>query len=399
MPRSLPLHANLEWLRKEAKDLLKQLRAADPAVTLSQAQLALARDCGFPSWRKLKAHVDEVRAKLDAVPKPAKDAPPVAPNDPDLMQLLAAINAGDLKVVTTLLGKRPELSRAHGPEGQTPLHVAAQCDDNRLAVFLLACGADPKARYGESGHTALSWAITCHAMAFAQTLVRLGHKPDLFCAAGLGLIDDVAKFFDPATGQLVSNASATGSSRFGPDRKRLPCPPTTDREVIADALCMACRNAQEPVVRFLLGKDVELSFRGFMGGMSLHWAYYSGSHAIVQLLEQAGADRDCRDTALGCTPRAFGICVPANWGFVGMVRARLDQDPSLANFMDGRTSALHEASRAGHVDVVRLLLERGAHAMLKNGDGTTALELAQAAGHGMVVEVLRQAVAAATSST
>jgi len=49
---------NLEQQRKRAKELLSQLKQQDPTTTLSQAQWQVARQLGFRSWPKLKAHVD-----------------------------------------------------------------------------------------------------------------------------------------------------------------------------------------------------------------------------------------------------------------------------------------------------------------------------------------------------
>ena len=70
MPSSLPAAPSLEQLRKQAKDCA---RAGDPAAgrawpriragraaKLSEAQLAVAREHGFPSWPRLKAYVDRV---------------------------------------------------------------------------------------------------------------------------------------------------------------------------------------------------------------------------------------------------------------------------------------------------------------------------------------------------
>jgi hypothetical protein len=53
---------NLEQQRKRAKELLRRLKSADAAVTptLSEAQWLIAKELGFPSWPKLKAHVDAV---------------------------------------------------------------------------------------------------------------------------------------------------------------------------------------------------------------------------------------------------------------------------------------------------------------------------------------------------
>jgi len=389
MSRPLPLRANLEWLKKVSKERLGALRASNPAAQLSEAQLEVAREFGFSSWRKLKAHVEELREKLDAVvPADVRKraaADRVAPDDVDLAKLLAAVSAGETQTATDLVAARPALAGAHGPEGQTPLHVAAQCNDPQLAAILVAYGADVNAKFGQSGHSALSWAVTCNAIECARTLVSLGAQADLFCAAGIGALEHVQSHFD-AAGEMRPNASRTGSSRFAADGSWLPATP---REKISDALYIACRNGQAEVVRFLLGKDPDLSFRAFLGATALHWAYFGGSRSIVELLEKSGADAEARDNTLGCTPRSFRICVPANWGFEFLVRARLADDPSLVNIMDGRTSPLHEAARENHPAIVRLLLDQGANALLANGDGKTPLDLAVERGNAEVAEMLR----------
>lgn len=58
MPQALPVNPDIHWLKKTARQRLRDLRATDPAARLYQAQLDLARDHGFPSWRALKAHID-----------------------------------------------------------------------------------------------------------------------------------------------------------------------------------------------------------------------------------------------------------------------------------------------------------------------------------------------------
>lgn len=391
MSQPLPARPNLEWLKRLAKDRLAALRARDPEARLSDAQLAVAREHGFPSWRQLKAHVEQVREQL-AEPEPravpdASASAAIPPDDAELADLLAAVRDGDAVRAAQLLNHRPALARAHGPGGQTALHLAARYDDPTLAVLLVSAGADLEAKYGESGHTALSWAVTCNALACARTLVLLGARPDLFCAAGIGAVEHVSALFDE-TGTLLPGAARTGSSRLAPDGTRLPCPPQLAVEQVSDALYMACRNAQLEVARFLLDRGADLSFRAFLGGTALHWAYFGGSPEVVALLEQAGADRSARDDTFGCTPRAFGLCVPAAWGFNWMVRARLAADPSLALLADGRTSPLHEAARGGHADVVRLLLDAGADRALRDGHGKTALEIAAEAGHANVSALL-----------
>jgi hypothetical protein len=57
-PLTLPDAADLEWLRKQAKRHLTELRRANPGARLADAQFTLATQYGFSSWRALKVHVD-----------------------------------------------------------------------------------------------------------------------------------------------------------------------------------------------------------------------------------------------------------------------------------------------------------------------------------------------------
>ncbi|SDK35889.1 DUF1835 domain-containing protein [Billgrantia gudaonensis] len=68
---------NLEQQRKRAKELFKAARADEPAalarilrhlspreapLKLADAQFVIARECGFPSWPRLKAHIESLEA-------------------------------------------------------------------------------------------------------------------------------------------------------------------------------------------------------------------------------------------------------------------------------------------------------------------------------------------------
>jgi len=57
---SLPDNPNLDWLRKQAKRRLAELREANPDAQLADAQFELAAQYGFSSWRALKTHVDSL---------------------------------------------------------------------------------------------------------------------------------------------------------------------------------------------------------------------------------------------------------------------------------------------------------------------------------------------------
>jgi len=56
----LPANPNLEHLKNQAKDLLVKLQREQPSAQLADAQHALARNYGFASWPKLKAHIESL---------------------------------------------------------------------------------------------------------------------------------------------------------------------------------------------------------------------------------------------------------------------------------------------------------------------------------------------------
>jgi hypothetical protein len=60
MSRNLPPHPNLEHLKKQAKDLLRDFKQQNPASKLADAQHVIAREYGFASWPKLKVHVESL---------------------------------------------------------------------------------------------------------------------------------------------------------------------------------------------------------------------------------------------------------------------------------------------------------------------------------------------------
>jgi ankyrin repeat protein len=126
MSRSeLPARPSFEYLKKLAKERVRELRAGRPDAKLSDAQLAVAREFGFPSWRALKKEV-EARAAS------ATDA------------FFAACAAGDLEAMREMLEGNPELANARSAGGSTPLHAALGHLD--AVALLLAYRADPNAR-------------------------------------------------------------------------------------------------------------------------------------------------------------------------------------------------------------------------------------------------------------
>jgi hypothetical protein len=51
--RHLPVHPNLDQLKHQAKDLLRDMKREQPGAKLADAQFALARSYGVASWPRL----------------------------------------------------------------------------------------------------------------------------------------------------------------------------------------------------------------------------------------------------------------------------------------------------------------------------------------------------------
>lgn len=74
MSLDLPAHPNLEHLKKQAKDRLRELQRRNPASKLADAQHAIARKYGFPGWPQLKAHVESLPRPSERQASPAEQS-------------------------------------------------------------------------------------------------------------------------------------------------------------------------------------------------------------------------------------------------------------------------------------------------------------------------------------
>jgi len=129
MSRQLPEKPNLEFLKKQAKELLRDMRQGK----LADAQHTLANEYGFATWAKLKAHVEA----LGFSPAEA---------------LKAAVCDGDSDQVREVLERYPELrARIDDPLpnygfGQHALFAAVQRSNRATIEVLLQAGANIRKR-------------------------------------------------------------------------------------------------------------------------------------------------------------------------------------------------------------------------------------------------------------
>jgi ankyrin repeat protein len=193
MSLSLPSHPNLEWLRKTAKQRLVELRAADPRAKLAEAQRAIAREYGLPSWRKLKAQVEAATVAPEPAPQPTADQ--------IIKGFFGLVGAGRIDDVRKVLDAAPQMVNAVGPHpfwGGRPqaLHVAIEGGRRDLFDLLLERGADVNGRNDEYDHwSPLMLAMNRDRGAMRDELLRRG--------ARVGLIEALMMADDGRVDELI----------------------------------------------------------------------------------------------------------------------------------------------------------------------------------------------------
>lgn len=150
--KPLPDAPDLDWLRKQAKRRLQEMRGTNDLAKLSDAQLALAREYGFPSWRALKAHIDSLT--IDG-------------------QLFEAARRGDVERLAHILDEHPDKLHARAkPYEWTLLHLAAR--HPATIDLLLKRGLDVNAREKGDNTYAMHWAAAAGELEAVRRLADAG---------------------------------------------------------------------------------------------------------------------------------------------------------------------------------------------------------------------------------
>ena len=155
----LPERASLDYLKKLAKDRLRDLRRADPRAKLATALLAVAQEHGFASWRALKAEIDQRSRK-------------------EIARFFEACATGDVDALRAFLLADPKMARVSHPDaphqGWTGLHAAAKSGHLTAVSLLLEHGADPNAREAGDNTYPLHWAAAHGHLEVVRALLDSG---------------------------------------------------------------------------------------------------------------------------------------------------------------------------------------------------------------------------------
>lgn len=372
---------NLEWLRKHAKQRLKELRATNAKAKLADAQLDVARSYGFASWRALKTHVDSLT--IDG-------------------QLFEAARTGHTATLRALLDAHPEKIFARKePYEHTLLHVAAYNGRLDAVDELLKRGIDPNVREKGDNTYPMHW------------------------AAAAGHLDVVRRLAD-AGGDVIGDGDDHALEVIGWATGWEGCDDATHR-AIADFLvsrgarhhiysAMALNDEEE--VRRIVERDPSQLKRTQSHNenfrLPLHFAVNKKLRRMISLLLELGADplatdgsgfsavayateRDIDESVLRAMRDRTGPTLVTSLGLDDWATA--EQIVQRDHTSVDRDGVLHLMSKRGNAAAVRWLLDHGANpnTLWDHWDAAvTPLHLAVLSNHVDVARALIDAGADAT---
>jgi ankyrin repeat protein len=357
-PLPLPSRPDLHWLKNRAKDRLTELRSREPSARLADAQLAIARDYGFPSWRALKARVDALRATSEPVPRP--DAAAGATVDDALKAFLRAAAAGDADRVRQAITAAPALVDLPGPHpfwGGRPqaLHVAIESDRREVFDLLLERGADVDGARGDYMHwTPLAVAIHSGRADMARDLIARG--------ARVGLAEALMLGDDARVDAILDHDGARALATPAPNEGTYLHLATTTHAI--DRL-LALGVAPDTKDHWGATAIEALSRRGPAGVPLVAHLVARGVPAGPAELARLG-DREALERLAATDPAAVirpaTLMAAVDLGHHELVRWLIQRggDVAARTGVGSDGTPLHSASWNGDLEMVRLLLEAGA---------------------------------------
>src|ERR1700677_4449680 len=331
--RRLPSNPSLDHLKYQAKDLLKEraartaglaqrirefhprfLRATDVEIfdaplSLSDAQLTIAREYGFPSWARLKRHIEKPTL-CDQLDLPHQQRI----ENEAFRRAVELLDAGDAA------GLRAHLKQHSGLVHQ---HVVFEGGNYFREPTLLEFAAENPIRHG-----------TLPANIVELTRIILDAWP--------------SQSAKDETLMLVSTGSVARECRAQVPLINLLCDCGADLNSAAQAGAL---HGEFEAVNDLIAR---------------------GARIDMPVAAALGRVEDARRLLAGASSgdRHLALSSAANFGYIEIVRLLLDagEDPNRYNPVGGHshTTPLHQAAGRGHDEVVRLLVERGAKLDLKD---------------------------------
>ncbi|HET6171200.1 MAG TPA: ankyrin repeat domain-containing protein [Gaiellales bacterium] len=272
MTTPLPAAPSLEQLRKQAKELVREHRGDPSPLRLSDAQLALAREYGFPSWPRLKAYVERVSANGAALTHAFVDE--IGYYEDRAEGLRSVVESGLENGIAIVRAYHPAL-----PEASEAEIRALSPEDARLVLA--------------REHGFSSWA------AFRRHISSLADSGEPFRRAFRAIQARDAK----TLGELLDRYPGLVTARG-----------TNGNDLLGLAASAECGRRDKTIVRDLLARGADPNAANDRGWTPLHQAGYGNDLEMARLLLDAGASTGLYAHGEGGTPLAAALF----WGHAGM---------------------------------------------------------------------------------
>jgi ankyrin repeat protein len=346
MASALPERPDLEFEKKQAKALLKAYRSGDatavarmqtqlnrltnPATsdaTLADAQFVLARERGFESWSKLKAHIESRR-----------------PPDEQIVLFVRAATGGKLAAARRVLAQNPDLVRRR-------FQVACAAGDVGAVTDWLA--REPSIATTKGAGRELPLIVAC-----ASQMHRQGARA---AAASLKCVE-----------LLLDHGADANTLSVGTGDDHLP------------ALFFACMANNIEVVKLLLARGANVN-----DGESVHHSAEKDHRECLEILIAHGADISSYDPRPQNTVLFFLAEINARpEGIQWLLEHGADPNVPCGELAN---TPLHQAASSGNAALVSLLIKHGANVNAARTDGRTSYALAVRTGNIDVANQLRAA--------
>ncbi len=417
---SLPYEPSLTQLRNQAKDLRRAVRAcaagalaevaefspapapAAEAFPLHAAQLVVARRYGFPSWVRLKRHVEVIERYSRFPERMTGDGSASLADDflrlvslyyaddqperwaqgrrllaahPEITRdsVYAAAAAADTAALRRLLAADPAAARREGgPFRWTPLFYLAyarhdpQIDSGAVltsARLLLDAGADPNAGYlwhglptpftvltgvfGEGELGPVRQPRHPHSLALGRLLLEAGADPN----DGQALCN---RMFEPGNDHLeLLFEFGLGTGDGGPWRRRLGDALDTPAEMVRGELAWAITHGLSERVRLLVSHGVDLVAPFERGATATSMAATTGHADLVDYLVEHGAP------PLGLEPAEAFVAAVLAADRPGLDRLRRAHPGLTDQIRSARPALITWAATCGRPEAVEILAGLG----------------------------------------
>jgi len=331
--KRLPSRPNLDHLKYQAKNLLREHSARSPGaaqrirefhprfsgatdaeifgvrLSLNEAQLTIAREYGFPSWARLKRHIEKPTLS-DQLDLPHHQRI----EEPAFRRAVQLLDAGDAAGLREHLKQHPNLARQR---------VVFEGGNYFQNPALLEFVAENPVRHGTMPRNVVD---------VAKTILEVGVERDVL----------------NETLMLVATGSIPRVCRM-----QLP---------LIDLLCDHGADPGTAIEAAALHGELE----------SVNALISQGARVTLPVAAALGRIEEFRRLNPGGDPRSrhLALALASQFGQVEIARLLLDagEDPDRYNPIRGHshTTPLHQAAGAGYFELVRLLVQRGARLDLKD---------------------------------